>query len=53
MPTFYLCAVDFFKLLDLHDSHKGPYFNYLLKLGGIQVLRHQRGGWVGSEYGNF
>ena len=22
-------------------------------LGGIQVLRHQRGGWVGSENGNF
>ena len=21
--------------------------------GTIQVLRHQRGGWVGSEYGNF
>ena len=23
------------------------------KLGTIQVLRHQRGGWVGSENGNF
>ena len=23
------------------------------QLGGIQVLRHQRGGWVGSENGNF
>ena len=22
-------------------------------LGTIQVLRHQRGGWVGSENGNF
>ena len=22
-------------------------------LGTIQVLRHQRGGWVGSEIGNF
>ena len=22
-------------------------------LGGIQVIRHQRGGWVGSENGNF
>ena len=22
-------------------------------LGGIQVLRHQRGGWVVSENGNF
>ena len=24
-----------------------------IKLGTIQVLRHQRGGWVGSENGNF
>ena len=23
------------------------------ELGTIQVLRHQRGGWVGSENGNF
>ena len=23
------------------------------QLGAIQVLRHQRGGWVGSENGNF
>ena len=26
---------------------------FLFKLGTIQVLRHQRGGWVGSENGNF
>ena len=25
----------------------------ILSLGTIQVLRHQRGGWVGSENGNF
>ena len=24
-----------------------------ITLGTIQVLRHQRGGWVGSENGNF
>ena len=24
-----------------------------ITLGSIQVLRHQRGGWVGSENGNF
>ena len=26
---------------------------YSITKGGIQVLRHQRGGWVGSENGNF
>ena len=26
--------------------------NILFILGSIQVLRHQRGGWVGSENGN-
>ena len=26
---------------------------WMLIIGSIQVLRHQRGGWVGSENGNF
>ena len=31
----------------------GRYKNLEGTLGNIQVLRHQRGGWVGSENGNF
>ena len=31
-----------------------PWTNlFLVQLGGIPILRHQRGGWVGSENGNF
>ena len=30
-----------------------PWTNlFLVQLGGIPILRHQRGGWVGSENGN-
>ena len=36
------------KVKSLHDVPKG-----VVALGTIQVLRHQRGGWVGSENGNF
>ena len=38
------------------DQIKSHRFNFSLPahcIGTIQVLRHQRGGWVGSENGNF
>ena len=40
--------IDFYEALTLDSG-----INIGLRLGTIQVLRHQRGGWVGSENGNF
>ena len=34
-------------------SYVGYSTSLLIGLGTIQVLRHQRGGWVGSQNGNF
>jgi hypothetical protein len=43
-----------FKLAREHCVRCICFFENILDLlGTIQVLRHQRGGWVGSENGNF
>ena len=49
------CTIIYLWLLSFQQDHSElmKYSNILVRLGGIQVLRHQRGGWVGSENGNF